>query len=226
MTLDQKQIGPIKFWQKGINPRLLIHTGTHGDEWRVIKPTMEYILANTNNLPNFIYVPEVSPSAVANKTRENGNNLDLNRNFLDSSGDEEIKANLEILNNHNFKKIISIHEDPELKERSEFYLYDSGLIKKEEWQKFILKLKEIDIDVLNGFDDPEDPVLGTVFKDGYFSTSHLDFTKSSSGTLAEYLAANNKEARYFTVEVPTQSTNKQKASLVELIFSELVSGIF
>ena len=219
MTLNQKQTGPIKFWQKGNNPEVLIHTGTHGDEWRVIEPTTEYILANADSLPDFIYVPEVSPSAVASKTRVNGNNLDLNRNFFDHSSDEEIKANLEILNSHDFTKTLSIHEDIGYKE---FYLYDSGVIKKEEWQEFILKLKEIDIDVLNGLDDPEDPVLGTVFKDGYFSTSHLDLSKSNFGTLSEYLAINKDQARYFTIEVPTQSTSQQKKLLIELIFPALL----
>jgi hypothetical protein len=217
-SFTKKQLGPITYWQKGNNPELLIHSGTHGDEFSVIEPLTEYIFTNQKNLPDFIFVPEVSPSAVANKTRVNGNGLDLNRSFFDQSEEAEIKANLELINAFSFKKIMSFHEDTEYKE---FYLYDSHKINDKAWQNFVNKLKVIGLDVLNGLDDPDDPVLGTNFENGYFSTADLDFSNSNSGTLSEYLAKNKSKTRYFTIEVPTQSELKQKKALIELIFSEL-----
>lgn len=218
MLPTKKQLGPITYWQKGSNPELLIHSGTHGDEWSVVEPLTEYVFANVSNLPDFIFVPEVSPSAVANKTRVNGNGLDLNRNFFDQSEEAEITANLELINSFVFKKIMSFHEDIEYEE---FYLYDSHQMVAELWQDFVTKLKVIGLDVLNGLDDPNDPVLGTVFKDGYFTTADLDFSHSNSGTLSEYLAKNKSEIRYFTIEVPTRSKLEQKKAIIKLVFAKL-----
>lgn len=219
MSLVKKQIGSVSFWQKGKKPELLIHSGTHGDEWRVIEILTDYVMKNQDKLPDFIFVPEVSPSAVARKTRKNGNNLDLNRNFADFSDDAEVKANLKIINSYNFKKVISFHEDTEYEE---FYLYDSGLIAEKSWQKIMSQVERFDIKMLNGIDDPADPILGIIFKDGYFSTSFLEVTNCHSGTLGEYLVAKKNNPRYFTVEIPTKSTIEQKKKLVNLLFVELV----
>jgi hypothetical protein len=218
MSLIKKQLGPITYWQKGEQPTLLICSGTHGDEWSVIEPLTEYVFNNENNFPDFIFIPKVSPSAVAKKTRFNGNNLDINRNFFDQSDDDEVQANLEIINSFDFQKILSFHEDTGYEE---FYLYDSHKIESELWQKFVKQVNEIGLDVLNGIDDPDDPVLGVVIKDGYFTTSGFDFSNSNSGTLSEYLAKKPNDIRYFTFEVPTQSSLRQKKELINLIFSTL-----
>lgn len=70
-TVQSKQVGSVNYYQKGTNPKILIHCGTHGDEYRSITPLTNYVLENHENLNDFIFVPEFSPTAVQQKTRTN-----------------------------------------------------------------------------------------------------------------------------------------------------------
>ncbi|NCN45764.1 MAG: hypothetical protein COU63_02325 [Candidatus Pacebacteria bacterium CG10_big_fil_rev_8_21_14_0_10_36_11] len=221
MELQNKQLGLITYWQKGENPELLIHTGTHGDEWRVIEPTMEYIENHYKELPDFIYVAKVSPSAVEKKTRRNINNLDLNRQFLKNATEQEAIDNLLIINQFDFKTFLSIHEDVEYKD---FYLYDNGEIENSKWQSFVEKLNDFNINVLNGIDDPKDPELGTEFVNGYFSTNKPGF-KEAMGCLSEYVQLYKPGKRMLVPEIPTHSTNEQKKQIINLIFTDLLTII-
>ena len=100
------------YYQTGENPRLLIHTGTHGDEYEVIDLVMEAVKKYEDYLPSFVFVPVVSPSAVAKRTRNNGRGIDMNREFYSDSDDKEVVANIEILENKEFDLFVSFHEDP------------------------------------------------------------------------------------------------------------------
>ncbi len=218
MQLQEKKLGTISYYQKGEHPQLLIHTGTHGDEWSVIEPTREYILAHTDQLPDFIYVPEVSPSAVAQKTRKNADGLDVNRNFFTTCTHPEVIDNLELINQHSFELFVSIHEDYEF---SELYLYDTGLISQEKWQRFTNKLAAINLDTYDGVDDPADPALGHRFVNGYFSSGHMQ-PNPHSGNLSDYLLFNHKTKRGILPEIPTQCSTETKRRAIGLVFSELL----
>lgn len=216
-----KKSGPIKYFQKGDNPELLIHSGSHGDEWRVIQPLTNFILNNSNQLPDFIFVPEVSPSAIKKKTRRNKNNIDINRNFFDHSSDLEVVHNLQLIKKHNFNLCLSFHEDPEY---SEFYLYDSGQINDKYWQTFVSLLNKTGLETLNGIDDPEDKDLGFTFVNGYFSFNHLE-PNGDSGSMSDYLLSKQKTKRFIIPEVPSNSSQLQKEQIIELVFSELLNNI-
>src|SRR3989344_8617189 len=85
------------YFLKGSHPKLLIHSGTHGDEYEVIDLVEKYIRRYEAKLPDFIFVPKVSPSAVAAKTRKNSQNADINRTFSTNSIDPEVRENIKIL---------------------------------------------------------------------------------------------------------------------------------
>jgi succinylglutamate desuccinylase len=68
------------YYTHGKNPKLLIHTGTHGDEHAVIEIAKLAVEKYENELPSFVFVPEVF-HAVLKKTR-NWANRDMNRSFM------------------------------------------------------------------------------------------------------------------------------------------------
>lgn len=166
----QKNILPnsnFEFFTKGDRPILLLHAGTHGDEHEVIDIVTKTILKYESQLPSFIYVPHVSPSAVSQKTRHNSAGFDSNRIFLDDTDEAEIKWNQEVMRMSIFDLAVSFHEDPEYKT---YYIYDDGV----DHSKSDLILAHNDyltkngIDLLNGPDDIHDAsVTPEIFTNGY-----------------------------------------------------------
>lgn len=156
----------LEYFIKGDNPKLLIHCGTHGDEFESINIVKRCIEKYEDRLPDFVFVPVVSPSAVFAKTRVNSNGKDLNRIFYSDSEDLEVKANIKILNDYKFDLFVSFHEDPLT---DEYYIYDSGysLDESEVIKRHNKKLKKMGIELLNGIDDADDPDLGFEFVNGY-----------------------------------------------------------
>ena len=121
-SLFNKNLGTINYFQKGKSPKLLLMSGTHGDEYGVIQPLKNIIDKYSEKLPDFIFIPEFSPTAVKLKTRRNKFNHDVNRNFFENTDDPEAKTVMNIVANFNFKMGISFHEDIEY---DSFYMYDS-----------------------------------------------------------------------------------------------------
>jgi predicted deacylase len=132
-SLIEKKYKTISYYKKGVKPILLLMSGTHGNEYKVIKPLINIVYLYSSKLPDFIFIPEVSPSAVKKHTRENDSNNDLNRKFTEQTDDTEARTIMRIVSNYNFKLGISFHEDPEL---NSFYMYDCA---------------KMDIDILNNF---------------------------------------------------------------------------
>jgi len=65
----------IPYFLSGNNPQLLIVSGTHGDEFAIISSLDEIIQKYIDDLVPFMYIPELSPSAVRQKTRTNSQML-------------------------------------------------------------------------------------------------------------------------------------------------------
>lgn len=154
------------YFTYGKDPQLLIHSGTHGDEHEVIDLVTGSLRKYESQLPPFIFVPHVSPSAVRAKTRENGKGEDLNRLFLDGSKEQEVLWNQAILQKGPFELAVSFHEDLGYKF---YYLYDETrdgkptklVVDHNNW------LSQNGVQLLDGFDDPDDPALGIHFTNGY-----------------------------------------------------------
>ncbi len=110
-------------YKSGNNPRLLIHSGTHGDEYEIIDLVNKALKKYETSLPAFIIVPHVSPSAVEKRSRTNYQGSDINRVFFSNSDDKEVRINILVLEGNKFDLFVSFHEDPE---SSQYYIYDSG----------------------------------------------------------------------------------------------------
>lgn len=156
----------LEYFIKGHHPRLLLHAGTHGDEHEVIDIVTANITKYEDLLPDFIYVPHVSPSAVSQKTRHNHKGLDTNRIFHDATEEDEIHWNQAIMIMGHYDLAVSFHEDPQYKT---YYIYDEG--EDEGRADLILAhnehLASTGIELLNGLDDATDPALGSYFANGY-----------------------------------------------------------
>src|SRR3989338_4995521 len=70
--MTEKVCKHIRYFQKGESPSVLIISGSHGDEFEIV-PLIEFYLQKYEEfMPNFVFVPRVSPSAALTKTRLNG----------------------------------------------------------------------------------------------------------------------------------------------------------
>jgi hypothetical protein len=208
------------YYTKGEKPRLLVHSGTHGDEWEVIELVKKALQKYEAKLPDFIFVPEVSPSAVKLRTRVNGNGVDINRIFSSASSDREVRENIAILNGHHFDLLVSFHEDPV---SDEYYVYDSGFKtgKTKEILKHNLKLKKSGIKLLNGLDDPDDPELGYEFKDGYRKFVFTHKIKND-GMVSVWSMTQGIVEQAVTPEIPGLLPIKKKQLIVDSFFSEVL----
>ncbi len=207
----------IPYFVKGVSPTLLIHSGTHGDEYGVIESVKKAVEKYERELPDFVYVPVVSPSAVTKKTRENEDGIDINRYFLENSVLAEVKANFSIVKNRKLDLLVSFHED--CCWNKTFYLYDVNcdLEKNESWQRFRLELKLDGLDLLTGVDDPDDPTLNLSFVDGYhfFSAPKNGYP---GGAFDAWAFRNKIINRFLNPEIPGKLIQKKKNEVVDLFF--------
>lgn len=212
------------YFVSGENPKLLIHSGTHGDEYEVTDFVTEAIFKYENELPPFIFVPVVSPSAVERKTRVNESGTDMNRGFFSDSKDPEVQANIEIIKNHKFDLFVSFHEDWEF---SEYYIYDWGYSKTK--NELVLKhnqwLKNNGIGLFNGVDDPLDLALGYEFVEGYNKSAHVEKDKDD-GIISDWILNRKVSKEYLLPEIPQQLSREKKDMIVDSFFSEVILKMF
>lgn len=207
----------LRYVQKGECPLWLIHTGTHGDESGVIDSVRKYLEVNWNKMPDFLWVIEVSPSAVELETRKNKYGHDLNRCFRDGADDPEFSANLALLSGRQFADFISVHEDPD--HFNTFYCYDSYDAQNDSrlWD-FFNKIFARGIHGFTGVDDPNDPVLRNDIKNGYrFLEQEIE-----DGTTFDYFyRIGCVRGRRLNPEVPGLASQETKDFVVKAFFDYL-----
>jgi hypothetical protein len=214
----------LSYFVSGDKPRLLIQAGTHGDEYEVTECVLKAMRKYRDVLPPFIFVPIVSPSAVAKKTRANGLGHDMNRSFFSDSGDPEVEQNLKIIQDGRFDLFVSFHEDPT---QNQYYVYDIAYHDRpnELVMKHNQRLKSQGICLLNGVDDPDDPDLGYLFTDGYnklaFPTGHPD-----NGSISSWVFNRQITKEYLLPEIPGRVDLDVKHFIVETFFSEVILEMF
>ncbi|OGK14164.1 hypothetical protein A3C98_00335 [Candidatus Roizmanbacteria bacterium RIFCSPHIGHO2_02_FULL_37_15] len=218
LILKKRKAGTIYYYQKGASPVLLLLSGTHGDEFGVINPLKQVINKYLSKLPDFIFIPEVSPSAVKKRTRRNGFKNDVNRNFFEKTKDIEAKANMEIVARYKFKLGLTFHEDPQL---DSFYLYDSEIMSSKLLHTFKAHIKEQNIGLYSGIDDANDVSLGNVLDDGYI-TVPAHAKKIIHGDFWDWSLLNGYVKRLLCPEIPGKLGLKNKTFLVDLIFKDLI----
>lgn len=204
--MEYQELGGIKYHIKGSSPQLVIHSGTHGDEYHVIEPLREVVEKMYDSLPSFLYVPEVSPSAVRLRTRVNERGNDLNRIFGTQTDDPEVIANKQILQKVRNAVAMTFHEDTGIEQ---FYLYDSTALQETQLRDFRQKILNTGIELYTGIDDPEDDNLNCQIENGYFVTSHIG--KQEGPFVDDWAVFNGYVRRMMTIEIPYQKQNFEYA---------------
>ena len=209
-----------EYYIKGENPTLLIHSGTHGDEFEVINIVRKCVEKYEDRLPDFVFVPKVSPSAVKARLRVNSNGFDLNRIFFSDSKEIEVIENIKALDGYKFDTMVSFHEDPVLEE---YYIYDSGfdLNESEKLKSHNQKLKKLGFKLLNGLDDPDDPSLGYEFKEGYRKFIEGKDDKSN-GMITVWAMVEKGVSECMVPEIPGMLSPKEKEIIVDTFFCDLL----
>jgi hypothetical protein len=204
-------------------PKLLILSGMHGDEYEVINCVEKYLEENKDRLPKYLYIAEVSPSAVAEKKRRNIFGHDVNRQFFDLPTDPEVKSLMEILTPHQFTLSLNFHEDPDL--TSTFYLYDSGQLTDDQLLQLRSRIIENGAGLHTGKDDPLDADLGFHIEKGYISTPY-DTLPQNAGFSWIWFARHGITRRSVDIEIPGKAPATLKSALVATIFSFFLTPAF
>lgn len=207
------------YYSSHTNPSLLIHSGTHGDEWQVISLVKEALTKYESRLPPFIFFPEVSPSAVKRHTRVNARGQDMNRTFFSNSKEPEVRENIKYLKNKHFELMVTFHEDPTT---DEYYIYD--VCRSKERKKAILRhnkrLGEAGIKLFTGVDDPDDPELGYEFKNGY---RKFVYDEGQDNGMITIWAVNRGIVKDCMVpEIPGKLDIKKKRFIVESFIEDVL----
>lgn len=214
-----------RFCIKGRDPKLLIVSGTHGDEYEVLPFVEEAVIKYLDQLPEFLYVPEVSPSAVALRTRENGEGIDVNDNFFHDTKSEEVRQMMKLWEKYRFELFITFHEDTE---KEKFFLYDGATkefydtVKLENTPEFQLLCHDvvtIGVELFNGIDELNDPTLGYEVKNGYayWPMTFNDYS-SDYWLLVERAIAK----QVINTEIPGMVSVEKKRQIVDAIFQRLL----
>lgn len=175
-------------------------SGTHGNEYHIIPAVTKAVQKLSLNLPDFMYIPEASPSAVALKTRENECGHDINRGFSELV-DSEVNSLKEVLSTLSSVIAISFHEDLE---SQEFYFYDTHCLGSLQLEGFRSRVRALGVPLRTGIDDPDDPALSYMITDGY--VDHV-CTLSGKGQFIEDWAINEGLfSRFLTFEIPYRHT--------------------
>ncbi len=200
------------------NPNLLILSGMHGDEYEVIDVVKEYLEEHKGDLPPYLFIPEVSPSAVARQTRRNIFDHDVNRQFFDPPKDEEVRAFMEQLRPYSFELALNFHEDPDLAQT--FYMYDSGLLSDDQLLQLRSSIIETGAGLHTGADDPLDADLGLHVEKGYISTPY-DTLPQNAGFSWVWFHKHGVTKRDVDIEIPGGASLDLKRKLVAIIFDTI-----
>jgi hypothetical protein len=216
-----------KYFLSDDNPTLLMASGTHGDENEIVPLVEEVVWKYRDQLPPFMFIPEISPSACKLNTRKNKDGLDLNRSFTIPPPADEVKAMMDLWSRYKFGTFLNFHTDPTA---TDFYLYDGTKDKNRRkrridntWAFKLLKkdIQSLGINLFNGIDDWEDPTLGYTVKDGYaywpVSTKATDYTAD------DWLIIEADSAKQIiNPEIPGRATLEEKSVMIESIIRRLI----
>ncbi|MBN1915872.1 succinylglutamate desuccinylase/aspartoacylase family protein [Candidatus Dojkabacteria bacterium] len=204
----------VKYFLSGENPKLLIISGIHGDEYKIIELLQFYLKNNFTILPSFLFIPTISPSALTAKTRINKNKNDLNRQFFEGTTDNEAVVIMKFLKDFNLKLCLDFHEDKYI---NSFYFYDSGSLSEGELKFFKNKLSSTGTRLYSGVDDTKDKYLGYQLKEGYASLK--DEVIPERGCFWDWILENKISDRILNFEIPIKEDKKIKVSIIAEILN-------
>ena len=206
--------GSTEYFTHGTPPRVLLLSGMHGDEYESGELLHEWIDSTQTRLPPFMYIPMVSPSAVAAHTRRNAYGNDINRKFTDDSTDPEARITMDIVRKHHFDICIDLHEDPD--RTMAFYLYDSDHMTPDELSCYREVVGKTSARLYTGIDDMDDELLGCHIEKGYYSfrPDVIGEDTDIAGFSSKWMIQSDITTRFFTLEIPGKADRTLKRSVI------------
>ena len=195
----------------------------HGDEYGSGKLLDSLLRDKKISVPEYLYIPAVSPSAVSRQTRKNSQEHDINRQFHDDTADREAKNIMSIVSPYHFSIVIDIHEDPDRTQA--FYVYDNARMTKRELETYRTAVHQTDARLYTGIDDLEDENLGCHVEKGYYSfrSDWDEDTDKDAGFFSKWAIRRGIANRVFTVEIPGKAPLKLKRQLILAVVPFLTS---
>ncbi len=192
----------------------------HGNEYESGSILTSYLTDHASTLPDFVYIPKVSPSAVAAGTRKNTYENDINRQFVNHTVDPEALAVMKIVRPYTFNICIDIHEDPD--RTMSCYIYDTAQMTPQELEAYRSCIQTTDARLYTGVDDVDDEHLMLQVDKGYVS---LGYEKSSetAGFSSRWLYETGVAKRTFTVEIPGKASLPLKQSVIHVLTPYLLN---
>jgi len=214
-TLDQTRI---PYFVKGESPTLLIHAGTHGDDRGVIDSVRLAVEKYEDRLPDFVYVPEVSPAVKTRRKRNDRGWVNLNRGFSDDSPIKEAEI---VKDCASFDLCVAFHEDIGL--NAKFYMYDGGvgfsLEEKDSWMKFREGLEVLGVGLLSGADDQDGSTPNYTFNEDYhYHYWNVSVGSHEGGSFDAWASRNRVIQKALIPEVPGHLSQESKNKIVDLFF--------
>jgi predicted deacylase len=207
----------ITYFQFG-TPETLFLSGMHGNE----NQSGEIFQSLIQKYTDYVYIPNVSPSAVKQKTRHNMFDHDINRQFFDGTSDTEALEIMKIVKPFHVTKCIDIHEDPD--RTSSFYMYVSHHLNDTDLSTYRSVMTKANIHLYTGIDDIEDELLGCHIVNGYypFRDGWLSETPDE-GFFSKWAINHGIADRVFTVEIPGKADAQIKQTILKNLIPFLLS---
>lgn len=206
----------IEYYSFGDDPKLLITSGVHGDEFEVVDSVRIAINRYHERLPSFVYIPVVSPSGYAAKTRLNAEGLDPNRTIFEGTTSDEGQLVVGMVKDYKFDLYIDFHEDSTF---HDFYLYDTPpILKPEKKEQLLSEIEKLGVGLFSGIDDPDDPVLANRVVGGYTNFS----LENDDHSLESWMRFSKRVKETIVPEVPGLVSIEIKNQIVDAIFRHLI----
>lgn len=217
---NQLHQGRLPYILSGESPRVLLLSGMHGDEYESGALLEHYLRTYASSLPSFLYIPQVSPSAVEVKKRKNRYGNDINRQFVRGSKDPEALSVMSLVSQYRFSLCVDVHEDPD--RTLGFYLYDSEQMTINELERYRELVQQTDARLYSGVDDVDDEHLNLLVEKGYVSLG-FEKTAGTAGFLSKWLYDERRANRSFTLEIPGKAGRTVKQQLISSVVPFLLT---
>ncbi len=208
----------LRYYRSGEQPLVLFLSGMHGDEAESGMLFEEYLLTHHQRFPPFVYIPEVSPSAVKAKTRKNAYGNDINRQFIPDTADPEAKRCMSLIRKFSFRLEIDIHEDPD--RAMAFYLYDTSYMTDQELIAYRDSVHASGARLYTGIDDLDDEHLMRYVTKGYITLTP-ESVWQEAGFSSVWMHNYGIIQRGFTLEIPSKADPEQKRQLLSHVIPML-----
>ena len=214
-------VDPVRYYQHGEDPKILIIGGFHGDESEIDDVISRVLSENLHHMPDFLYIPVASPKAYRRGKRnalQEGDEYDLNRSFLPNTQVWEAKALMEFLQRYRFKLCLTIHEDDN---HNGVYFYDTEDIEGSEFLGDLRRaLEDTGVSLHDGIDDKTDDKLGYMIQKGF--CFQLIKPEEKKGFFEEWTVSQGIVERSVNPEIPPSATYEQKTALIKIFLDKFL----